>query len=199
MAGKKIDQARRALRFVLDNLREDDTFNIVAYDDRVETFRPELLRYSPRTRDEAVRFVDNIREGGIDRHQCGPEGRPGDDPRRLAAQLRAVPDRRPADGRRNQRDDDRRELPQGQRRPRPRLRLRRRLRRQRPAARPAQRRQQRDEHLRQARRGHRDPGRAVLREVDQPRPGRHPRRIRLAATSTASTPATFPTCSTAAS
>ena len=64
MAGKKIDQARRALRFVLDNLREDDTFNIVAYDDRVETFRPELLRYSPRTRDEAVRFVDNIREGG---------------------------------------------------------------------------------------------------------------------------------------
>jgi Ca-activated chloride channel family protein len=64
MAGKKIDQARRALRFVLDNLREDDTFNIVVYDDRVETFRPELLRYSRRTRDEAVRFVDNIREGG---------------------------------------------------------------------------------------------------------------------------------------
>jgi Ca-activated chloride channel family protein len=64
MAGKKIEQARNALRFVLNNLRDDDTFNIVAYDDRVETFRPELQRYSPRTRDEAERFVDNIREGG---------------------------------------------------------------------------------------------------------------------------------------
>jgi Ca-activated chloride channel family protein len=64
MAGKKIEQARNALRFVLNNLRDDDTFNIVAYDDRVETFRPELQRYSSRTRDEAERFVDNIREGG---------------------------------------------------------------------------------------------------------------------------------------
>src|SRR5262249_47962700 len=64
MAGKKLDQAKRALRFVLDNLREDDTFNLVAYDDRVETFRPELLRYSARTREDAVRYVDNIREGG---------------------------------------------------------------------------------------------------------------------------------------
>jgi Ca-activated chloride channel family protein len=64
MAGKKLEQAKRALRFVLDNLRDDDTFNIVIYDDRVETFRPELLRYSPRTRDEASRYIENIREGG---------------------------------------------------------------------------------------------------------------------------------------
>jgi Ca-activated chloride channel family protein len=64
MAGKKLEQAKGALRFVLDNLREDDTFNIVVYDDRVETFRPELQRYSSRAREEAGRFVDNIREGG---------------------------------------------------------------------------------------------------------------------------------------
>ena len=64
MAGKKIEQARNALRFVLNNLRDDDLFNIVVYDDRVETFKPELQRYSPSARDEAVRFVDNIREGG---------------------------------------------------------------------------------------------------------------------------------------
>ena len=64
MSGKKIEQARNALKFVLGNLREDDTFNIVAYDDRVETFKPELQRYSPRSREEAERFVDNIREGG---------------------------------------------------------------------------------------------------------------------------------------
>lgn len=64
MAGKKIEQARNALKFVLGNLREDDTFNIVVYDDRVETYRPELERYSTRSREDAARFVENIREGG---------------------------------------------------------------------------------------------------------------------------------------
>ena len=64
MAGKKIEQARKALKSVLNNLRDDDLFNIVVYDDRVESFKPELQRYGPRIRDEAERFVDNIREGG---------------------------------------------------------------------------------------------------------------------------------------
>jgi Ca-activated chloride channel homolog len=64
MAGKKIEQARNALKFVLRNLRDDDTFNIVAYDDRVETFRPELQRYSTARSEEPIRFVENIREGG---------------------------------------------------------------------------------------------------------------------------------------
>jgi Ca-activated chloride channel family protein len=64
MAGKKIEQARRALKSVLNNLREDDLFNIVVYDDRVETFKPELQRYGSSSRDEAERFVENIREGG---------------------------------------------------------------------------------------------------------------------------------------
>jgi Ca-activated chloride channel family protein len=64
MTGKKIEQARKSLKFVLNNLRDDDTFNIIAYDDRVDSFKPELQRYSSRTREEAERFVDNIREGG---------------------------------------------------------------------------------------------------------------------------------------
>jgi Ca-activated chloride channel family protein len=64
MAGKKIEQAKNALTFVLNNLRDDDTFNIIAYDDRVETYKPELQRYSSTTRDEAARFVSNIHEGG---------------------------------------------------------------------------------------------------------------------------------------
>ncbi len=64
MSGKKIEQAREALKFVLDNLREGDTFNIVAYDDRVETFKPELQRYDKQSREEALRFVENIFPGG---------------------------------------------------------------------------------------------------------------------------------------
>ena len=64
MAGKKIEQARNALKSVLDNLRDDDLFNIVVYDDRVETYKPELQRYSRESRQDASRFVENIRPGG---------------------------------------------------------------------------------------------------------------------------------------
>ncbi len=64
MTGKKIEQAKNALKFVLDNLREDDTFNIVVYDDRVETYKPELQRYGKDSAAEARRFVDNIFPGG---------------------------------------------------------------------------------------------------------------------------------------
>lgn len=64
MSGKKIEQARESLRFVLDNLREDDLFNIVVYDDRVETFAPELQRFDGESRRKAVRFVENLRPGG---------------------------------------------------------------------------------------------------------------------------------------
>lgn len=64
MSGTKIDQAKAALQFVLDNLRDDDTFNIIAYDDQVEAYKPELQRYSSSTRAEATRFVGNIRPGG---------------------------------------------------------------------------------------------------------------------------------------
>lgn len=64
MSGKKIEQARDSLKFVLDNLREDDLFNILVYDDRVEAYKPELQRYSSQTRSDAIRYVDNIRPGG---------------------------------------------------------------------------------------------------------------------------------------
>jgi Ca-activated chloride channel family protein len=64
MSGKKIEQARNALKFVLENLRDDDLFNIIAYDDRVETYKPELQRYSREARESAVRFAENIQPGG---------------------------------------------------------------------------------------------------------------------------------------
>jgi Ca-activated chloride channel homolog len=64
MSGKKIEQACEALRFVINNLRDDDTFNIIAYDNNIEPFRPELQRYSPQARKDALAFVDNIRPGG---------------------------------------------------------------------------------------------------------------------------------------
>ncbi|TWT87400.1 von Willebrand factor type A domain protein [Pseudobythopirellula maris] len=64
MSGEKIEQARGALKFVLRNLREGDTFNIVAYDDSVEAFKPELARFDDKTRAEAEAFADALMAGG---------------------------------------------------------------------------------------------------------------------------------------
>lgn len=64
MSGKKIEQAKEALRFVINNLREGDLFNIVAYDSSVESFRPELQRYDDASRKAALAFADSIYAGG---------------------------------------------------------------------------------------------------------------------------------------
>ncbi len=64
MSGKKIEQARRALDFVLGNLRKGDLFNIIAYDSSVESFRPELQRFNDETRKEAQGFIEGIYAGG---------------------------------------------------------------------------------------------------------------------------------------
>lgn len=64
MEGKKIEQAREALNFVLNNLHEGDKFNIVVYDSSVESFRPELQPYNAEMRAAAVGFVNGIYAGG---------------------------------------------------------------------------------------------------------------------------------------
>jgi len=64
MSGKKIEQAKEALKFVLNNLRQGDTFNIVAYDSTVEAFKPELQKYDDETRKAALGFVDGLYAGG---------------------------------------------------------------------------------------------------------------------------------------
>lgn len=64
MAGKKIEQAREAARFVVDHLNEGDTFNIIAYDDAVEQFKPEMQALSAETKQAAIAFINNLRDGG---------------------------------------------------------------------------------------------------------------------------------------
>lgn len=64
MSGEKIEQARGALKFVLNNLRAGDLFNIVAYDSQVELFRPELQKFDEATRDAALGFVEGLYAGG---------------------------------------------------------------------------------------------------------------------------------------
>lgn len=64
MSGKKIEQAKNALKFVVNNLREGDMFNIVSYDSNVESFKPELQRYNDETRKAALGFVEGQYPGG---------------------------------------------------------------------------------------------------------------------------------------
>jgi len=64
MSGKKIEQARGAAKYVLNNLRQGDLFNIVAYDSQVEAFRPELQRFDEKTRLAALGFIEGIYAGG---------------------------------------------------------------------------------------------------------------------------------------
>ena len=64
MNGKKIEQARGALKFFLNQLHQNDTFNIVAYDSGVESFRPELQRADEKTIQEALGFAAGIYAGG---------------------------------------------------------------------------------------------------------------------------------------
>lgn len=64
MSGEKIEQARGALKFVLNHLREGDLFNIVAYDSEIESFRPELQKFNDETRQAALGFVEGLYAGG---------------------------------------------------------------------------------------------------------------------------------------
>ena len=64
MNGKKIKQAREAAKFVINNLSENDTFNIVRYSDSVEKHRPELERYSADSRPPAISFINDTFAGG---------------------------------------------------------------------------------------------------------------------------------------
>src|SRR4051812_10976888 len=64
MSGEKIEQAKGAAKFVLNNLRDGDLFNIVAYDSEISTFKPELQKLSADTRAAATGFIDGLYAGG---------------------------------------------------------------------------------------------------------------------------------------
>jgi Ca-activated chloride channel family protein len=64
MSGQKIEQARQAVKFFLNQLKPGDLFNVIAYDSEIEAFRPELQRVTPETIKLANSFADSINAGG---------------------------------------------------------------------------------------------------------------------------------------
>lgn len=64
MSGTKIEQAKASLKFVVNNLREGDLFNLIAYDSVIESFKPELQRFDAAARQAALGWVEGIYAGG---------------------------------------------------------------------------------------------------------------------------------------
>ncbi|MEW4489765.1 VIT domain-containing protein [Thalassoglobus sp. JC818] len=64
MSGQKMEQAREAAKFILNNLRDGDQFNIISYDSKVESFSSQLQEFSSKTREAALAYVDGLFAGG---------------------------------------------------------------------------------------------------------------------------------------
>ena len=60
MDGTKMEQAKNAATFIVDNLNEGDKFNLIDFDDVVSSFRPEHVAYTPQTRDSALLYINNL-------------------------------------------------------------------------------------------------------------------------------------------
>ena len=64
MAGEKIKQARASLRYMINSLGENDTFNVISYSATVDSFRPELEEVNEETIGDALSYVDDLYAGG---------------------------------------------------------------------------------------------------------------------------------------
>ena len=72
MSGKKIDQAKEALGFVLNNLNKKDRFNVVSFNDSVERFfEGDLVAVKRRNVDKALGILDRTEAaGGTNMHEA---------------------------------------------------------------------------------------------------------------------------------
>ena len=64
MSGKKMDQAKEAVRFIIDHLEKGDKFALVDFDDGVDVFSSRLVPADVRNREKALQFVDEIEDSG---------------------------------------------------------------------------------------------------------------------------------------
>lgn len=64
MAGKKLDQARKALQFCVENLNDNDRFEIVRFSTEVEPLFDKLVEANSQRRDQAEDFIKGLRPIG---------------------------------------------------------------------------------------------------------------------------------------
>jgi Ca-activated chloride channel family protein len=64
MNGEKIEQARGALKFIVNSLNADDQFGLIAYNESVDVMSPELLANTQENRTKALEYVEKLRANG---------------------------------------------------------------------------------------------------------------------------------------
>ena len=64
MQGEKIEQAKKALQFCLNGLREKDRFNVIRFSTETEALSPTLLEASPDSVKKALEFVRGLEATG---------------------------------------------------------------------------------------------------------------------------------------
>ncbi len=67
MAGKKIEQAKNALKFCLNSLNKEDKFNVINFSSNVYLFQEQLIGVNKESISEALEYVDGLKaRGGTD-------------------------------------------------------------------------------------------------------------------------------------
>jgi Ca-activated chloride channel family protein len=64
MAGKKLEQAKKALQFCVENLNDNDRFELIRFSTEVEPLFDKLVEANKQNRDRAEMFVDHLRPMG---------------------------------------------------------------------------------------------------------------------------------------
>ncbi len=64
MTGKKLDQARKALQFCVENLNDNDRFEIVRFSTEVEPLFDKLVTANSQNRDQAEQFIKGLKPIG---------------------------------------------------------------------------------------------------------------------------------------
>jgi Ca-activated chloride channel family protein len=60
MSGTKINQAKAAASYIVNNLNEGDLFNIVSFSTEVYSFMPDHVAFTETTRTQALNYINNI-------------------------------------------------------------------------------------------------------------------------------------------
>ncbi|MEY2427241.1 MAG: Ca-activated chloride channel, partial [Verrucomicrobiota bacterium] len=64
MAGKKLEQAKKALQFFVENLNDGDRFEIIRFSTEVEPLFDKLVEASPQNRERAQTFIKDLKAIG---------------------------------------------------------------------------------------------------------------------------------------
>jgi Ca-activated chloride channel family protein len=64
MSDKKMDQAKKALKFCIENLNPGDRFEVIPFSTEANSLFGEVVDFNPTTKKKAIEFIDALRPIG---------------------------------------------------------------------------------------------------------------------------------------